>query len=180
MSLQKLTRGAEGNQRSATSSLRDIPLFPRHRQLTIKRPQECPRLPELYLRDRPAEPEHNLEVGLSLSVVSNWHLAIPRIKLGVVSNKLGGPQAATQNAGGPGRQTGAMNRRGDQDTEEILKDVLPHCVTAAALGSNVFGQSIDGLRTLVDHIGTGLDTYGCRAKLHSLRDAMSTLLNHTS
>jgi len=104
---------------------------------------------------------------------------VPRVKLGVVSNKTAAPKAALQ-TGGAARKMTMANTRSDQNADEILKDVLPHCVTAAALGSNVFGQSIDNLRTLIDQIGTGLDTYGCRAKLHSLRDAMSTLLNHTS
>lgn len=70
---------------------------------------------------------------------------VPRVKLGVVSNKQAAPKPAVQ-TGGAARKMTMANTRSDQDADEILKDVLPHCVTAAALGSNVFGQSIEGLR----------------------------------
>ena len=71
---------------------------------------------------------------------------VPRIKMGVVSNKQGAPKPATQPVGNVGRRATMASTKPDQEADEILKDVLPHCVTAAALGSNVFGQSIDGLR----------------------------------
>lgn len=148
MSHLRLIPVVEENPRRNISSLKEPPHYLKHRQLIVNPQRGWHPLPEPSPKDLPVEGPCSLEVCRMPFYLSKHILAVPKVKLGVVTNKQAAPKPAIQNTGGPGRKMTMGSLRSDTDVDEVLKDVLPHCVTAAALGSNVFGQSIDGLRYL--------------------------------
>eukprot|EP00210_Caulerpa_lentillifera_P005119 g4891.t1 len=137
-----------------------------------------------YVKPERATPLPQTQSNHTSSRLPSPPRAVPNRRTGsIVSQSVPrGKQGSTKQTQGTGdsRTKTTINSKTDLDMNEILREVMPHCVTAAAFGTNVFAQSIDNLKSLIDYIGTGQDTYGCRAKVHSLRDAMSTLVNHSS
>ncbi|CAD7696869.1 unnamed protein product [Ostreobium quekettii] len=118
------------------------------------------------MRSPPASPEPNTK-----------SMAIPRLELQAVPKSEGTPNQS------PRAYTGATpdpNGKGSPGTDVLLSEIIPPCLKSAKQGVQAFGQAGQTLRALLEQLGTEHDTYACRAKLHSLRDAMATLMRHTS
>lgn len=66
-----------------------------------------------------------------------------------------------------------------REFEQRMGDIVPSCLTAGEQAVNNVFLTSEALEVLMQQVGTSHDTYACRAKLHSLRDAMNTLIRHT-
>lgn len=111
-------------------------------------------------------------------------MAIPRLELEAMSKSDVTPNPSPRDSlGMMGHSPDPYAQKKGQDgmtrTDVLLSEIVPPCLKSAEQGVHAFGQAGQTLRLLLEQFGTDQDTYACRAKLHSLRDAMATLMRHT-
>ncbi|GMH41277.1 hypothetical protein BSKO_09187 [Bryopsis sp. KO-2023] len=130
-------------------------------------------------------------------MLSSKGISIPRLKLEALSGTSDTSLKVTPDGSNRSSKPRSVGRRSPMSPAQhewkgtpkdgatkslghLLAEIVPVCLKAAAQAVSSVIQASETLQTLIEHVGTSQDTYACRAKLHSLRDAMNTLIRHTT